>query len=63
MKTLGNLQKSMDTDISHVVGCVHVHTMFCQVFTWWCNDHHLGVSFGSPLALLLGILGCLLELL
>ena len=64
MKELGSLHKSMDMGIIHVVGHLHVHTMFYQVFPQWSNDHHPGVQFGSPLLLhLLGILECLLELL
>ena len=64
IKNLGSPHRDKDMDICHVVGCVHVYTMFCQVFPQCPNDHHLVVPFGNPLLLHhLGIPGCWLELL
>ena len=65
-KELGSLHKGMDPGIIYVVRHVHVYTMFYQVFSQWSNDHNPGIPFGSPLLLLLCLLGIpehLLELL
>ena len=64
MKNLCSSHRDMDTDISCVVGCVHVYIMFYQVFPRCPSDHHLVGLFENPLLLLhLGIPGCWLELL
>ena len=44
MKKLGSWHRAMDTDISHMVSYVHVHTMFCQVFPQCPGSHHLVVT-------------------
>ena len=63
MMKLGSLHKGMDMGITHVVGHVHVYTMFYWVFPWRSNDHHSEVLFGSPLlCCLLGLPEYLLEL-